>query len=205
MKSISFSFNLLIIILCLHVWWVPIFSDDSALAGDIEAGKRSVQKRLCKVCHTFNHEGGIVGPGLKQVGIRRSRQWLERWLEYPGAMLPETPMPAVPWEEGEKGDVIEYLLSLKEEVKKKEALALPDPQAGEKLVAMYDCRACHKIFDGGRQRFPDLTQAANRYDENWLDRWLKDPQAVKPGTFMPTFPFTDEERRAVIKYLLKPR
>ncbi len=205
MRPTSLSFSLIFIMLCLSLWWIPSFSGDSAQAGDIEAGKRSVQKRLCRICHTFNHEGGTVGPGLKQVGIRRSSEWLERWLEDPSAMLPETPMPAVPWEEGEKGDVIEYLLSLKEEVKKKEALALPDPQAGETLVEMYDCRACHKIGEAGRPRFPDLTHEANRHDENWLDRWLKDPQAVKPGTFMPTFPFTDEERRAVIKYLLTLR
>jgi cytochrome c1 len=32
------------------------------------------------------------------------------------------------------------------------------------------------------------------------DRWFKDPQAVKPGTFMPTYRF-GEERAAVVEYL----
>ena len=111
-------------------------------------------------------------------------------------------MPVIPWEEGEAGNVAEYLISLKKEVNRKDALALPNPVSGEKLVEMYGCRACHKIFKGGLDRFPDLTRVAGRRDEKWLDTWLKNHQAVKPGEFMPTFPFTDEERKAVVKFLL---
>ncbi len=197
--------NYPLLALFLSLSLIFIATQSRAHAGDIEKGKTSVQQKLCKICHSFNGEGGQVGPELRQVGIRRSREWLEKWLKDPRAMKPDTPMPAVPWREGEMEDVIEYLLSLKKEVKKEEALKLPDPRAGEKLVEMYDCRACHKIREGGRVRFPDLTDEASRHDEQWLNTWLKDPQAVKPGTFMPTFPFTDEEREAVVKYLLSPK
>lgn len=48
---------------------------------------------------------------------------------------------------------------------------------------------------------PDLGGVTGRYSEAWLRNWLKDPQAVRPGTSMPTFGFSDDEIDALISYL----
>ncbi|MNY69024.1 Cytochrome c oxidase subunit 2 precursor [compost metagenome] len=37
-------------------------------------------------------------------------------------------------------------------------------------------------------------------EEN-LIRWIKDPQAVKPGNLMPTVELSDEQIEAIAKYL----
>jgi nitric oxide reductase subunit C len=41
-----------------------------------------------------------------------------------------------------------------------------------------------------------------RKDRAWLDRFLVDPQAVKPGVLMPKPDVTDSERQELVDYLL---
>lgn len=69
------------------------------------------------------------------------------------------------------------------------------------IVAKYQCDTCHTIMDRGGTVGPILNQVANRRDEEWLRRWLKDPNAVKPGTKMPSFAFTADEYELVVGYL----
>ena len=99
-------------------------------------------------------------------------------------------------------NVIAYLISLQEPVDKS--------GSGEQLVKEYDCRACHKIGDiaqGGlegpawRDRFPDLTRVGGKIKPEWEKVWLKDPQKIRPGTYMPNFHLTDKEIDAIVKYL----
>jgi cytochrome c oxidase subunit 2 len=56
---------------------------------------------------------------------------------------------------------------------------------------------------------PNLAGFASRqtvagYRENndeWLEAWLRDPQAVKPGTSMPQVGLTEQEMADLIQYL----
>ena len=54
---------------------------------------------------------------------------------------------------------------------------------------------------GGKPQFPDLAGVGKRRTPAWLDRWLANPQAVKKGTWEPTFHLTACERGALVKYL----
>ena len=89
---------------------------------------------------------------------------------------------------------------------------------GEQLFKTKGCAACHAIrgYAGGAVDKPDLTNfglrtslAAGVLDntpEN-LARWLRDPQEVKPGNYMPTLwseedPNREEEIDALVAYLL---
>jgi cytochrome c oxidase subunit 2 len=98
----------------------------------------------------------------------------------------------------------------------------PDIERGRQLFAQKGCTNCHTI-DGyradvrvGTPDFPNLTNfglrttlAAGVVDntqEN-LERWLRDPQEIKPGNYMPRLWRTsdenaDEEIAAVARYLL---
>lgn len=69
------------------------------------------------------------------------------------------------------------------------------------IVGKYQCTTCHTITDRGGTVGPVLNQVANRRTEDWLRRWLQDPNAVKPGTKMPKFPFTPEEYEQAVGYL----
>ena len=67
---------------------------------------------------------------------------------------------------------------------------------------MFDtvCSACHTV-GGGVKVGPDLAGVAGRKSPADLDRWLKDPQAYKPGTIMPKLDMTDAQRAAFVKWL----
>lgn len=98
----------------------------------------------------------------------------------------------------------------------------PLVQRGQQLVAQKGCIGCHAI-DGyypnvavGNANFPNLTNyglrttiaaaIAESTPEN-LAAWLRDPQAMKPTSRMPTLwaaddPNADEEIEAIVAYLL---
>lgn len=177
--------------------------EEEIIRGRIAEGEEIIKKRACNICHSFNGAGGLVGPDLTQVGIRRTEEWLFRWLGDPSAVLPGTDMPTIEWESDQEiMDVIAYLTSLKKPVDSGSILKSPaKEEAGRRLVEAYDCRACHRIVEGGRARFPDLTHVGSKIYPSWEVNWLKDPQAIKPGTFMPTFPLSMEEREAIAAYL----
>jgi cytochrome c oxidase subunit II len=85
-------------------------------------------------------------------------------------------------------------------------------QRGLHLVQRTACVMCHTIRGtaaGGRIA-PDLTHFATRstiaagtrpHTAADLDQWIKDPQAIKPGTRMPTLGLSDQDRAAIVAYL----
>jgi len=56
---------------------------------------------------------------------------------------------------------------------------------GKAVFQRRNCNDCHTILGIGGYYAPDLTKAAERRDGAWLQRFLADPRAAKPGTTMP--------------------
>jgi cytochrome c2 len=94
---------------------------------------------------------------------------------------------------------------------------------GREIVRRYNCQGCHVIEDEGgdiwpviaktKWRPPDLKGQGRKTQPRWLFDFLKDPAFVTipgvPGSDrvrpwysmrMPTFHFTDEEARALVRY-----
>lgn len=76
---------------------------------------------------------------------------------------------------------------------------------GEQLVNDYGCRLCHVIGGpgggaGGRVG-PDLRGVGSRKTRAEIIEWLEDPQKIKPGTKMPTYPMSEMERHILADYL----
>ncbi|MFQ5639086.1 MAG: c-type cytochrome [bacterium] len=69
------------------------------------------------------------------------------------------------------------------------------------IVKTYQCNSCHTIAERGGTVGPILNQVGNRRSQEWLKRWLADPQLVKPGTKMPSFDFSPEQLETVVGYL----
>jgi cytochrome c2 len=179
----------------------------SGLCDVEEAGQRIIDKYVCTSCHTIGKEsGGMVGPDLNQVTIRRTDEWLRKWLENPAAVKPGTFMPKFDWEAGEIEAVIAYMKQLVVPV---DAGALLKEsgggiKAGRVLIEAYQCYACHEVAEQpGRALYPDLTTVKGRRDAAWEKTWLTDPQQVTPGTFMPNFHLSEEAIRAIVDYLYK--
>lgn len=179
----------------------------------------AMAKYNCVNCHTIDGAPGnrkmIAGPRLNQIALRRSKDWIMQWMENPPAIKPGTVMPIVPLSKEQQEAIAEYLISLSTPVDPKTIIARAKTQeeAGKKLMAAYDCLACHSIkAEGsasmGRRVGPDLTHIASgrtvtgeQWSEGWEVIWLHDPAAKKPGTFMPKFTLTDEQIKAIVAYI----
>lgn len=73
--------------------------------------------------------------------------------------------------------------------------------ANSNIMKKYQCNTCHTIMENGGTVGPILNQVGNRRDTEWLQRWIKDPQEVKPGTKMPKFDFSAKEYKEALNYL----
>ena len=175
-----------------------------AMTGRPDVGKELFKKQECVNCHSIRGHGGSQGPDLAQVGLRRSAEWLNNFIYDPSELFPESPMPRLDWKsEQEVADVVAFLLTLKREVPKEKILQAKasDVEKGEAFVQAYDCRACHAIGEGGVAGYPDLSHVGRKIRPEWERSWLKDTQTIKPGTFMPTFGFSEPELDAIVAYL----
>jgi cytochrome c oxidase subunit 2 len=88
----------------------------------------------------------------------------------------------------------------------------PQATAGAAAIATLSCGSCHTIRGTSLAgtHGPDLTHLASRSSiaavtlSNTpanLHRWISAPQAVKPGTLMPTIPITPQMLAEIVAYL----
>ena len=75
------------------------------------------------------------------------------------------------------------------------------PAAGKALFNQSGCASCHKVGDMGSAVGPDLTMVGLRHSPEWLDLFIKDPQAWKKDTLMPNRRMSDEARKAIVEYM----
>ncbi len=81
----------------------------------------------------------------------------------------------------------------------------PEVVRGAELFAGVGCLNCHVYAGNGAQALgaPELTEIGQlgRGVDHWA-RWIRNPQAVRPGARMPAFPnLTDEQLRALGAFL----
>jgi cytochrome c2 len=87
-----------------------------------------------------------------------------------------------------------------------------DPSRGEAMFVQYGCGGCHRLahvrkasgavgppLDGIATRAVIAGKLANKPDE--LERWIRDPQAVTPGTAMPDLNVGERDARDIAAFL----
>ena len=87
---------------------------------------------------------------------------------------------------------------------------------GKKLIEEKGCLACHQLFPSGYLEYnttdnrtrpatirlaPDLKHVKDRMSLKTLQQWLKDPEALSPGTLMPDLNLSQSEIEAISSYL----
>lgn len=88
-----------------------------------------------------------------------------------------------------------------------------DPARGKVALSQYGCRSCHKIpgvtgsdVDVGRplEHMMRRRVIAGKLpnDQPHLVRWIRDPQAIDPGTAMPNLGVTERDALDMSAYLL---
>ena len=102
---------------------------EKLVAGSVSNGRKIFHRHLaaaCIRCHALEGNGGNIGPPMDGIGSRKDRAYLKESLVNPTATLAKgyeklinSPMPPmnIVLNEQEIEDVLEYLVTLKEEKK----------------------------------------------------------------------------------------
>jgi mono/diheme cytochrome c family protein len=179
---------------------------------EIVSGRQMVNYYNCVGCHIIENRGGYIRrfykdninfapPILNGEGEKVQPQWLFGFLQAPTPIRPwlKVRMPTFHFSREETTRLVDYFTSLSNVENPFMFIntnALPDNelQAGAKLMTKdyFNCFSCHQQGDkkpeGPPEGWaPDLALARRRLNPDWIIKWLRNPQAVQPGTKMPSF------------------
>ncbi len=199
---------------------VPERSHAENISPAVIHGKELWEENNCMGCHTILGEGAYYAPELTRVVERRGVPWLQTFLRDPQAMFPgQRKMVKYNFTADEIDDIIAFLAwTGKVDTNGFPAapdLALPTPalvstggaalaNTGNPPPTTYTaiCASCHALGGVGGAVGPALDGLSARYSAAELDRWLADPQSVKPGTAMPNLNLDASTRKELVTYLL---
>ena len=205
----------------------PERSNEEQMSESVVRGHLIWNKNNCMGCHTLLGEGAYYAPELTQVVKRRSDVWITEFLKDPERMFPGRRKMVKydmfdPAEVGEAeakqntGDVIAFLhwvskidtngFPAEPDMAGPTTSATAEIAADSALNAAPDyfksvCVSCHTVEGQGGLVGPALDGVADRYDADFLRKWVSDPQAVKPGTAMPNLGLSDEDLDAIVNFL----
>ena len=176
------------------------------------AGKL-IAELACLSCHRFNGRGGDMAPDLSWEGSSVQRQWLTDFLHNPNTLRPSLirRMPRFNLNDSDDKELTDYILAVYQSPVIDADLAPvatnpPDAvEHGKQLFySKYACQSCHIVDTKTDKGYigPTLTQVGSRLTAAWAYAWLKDPQALRPGTTEPNQNMSDDDARALTAFLM---
>jgi len=196
---------------------IPARQNSDAMTDSVVRGKHLWDSKNCMGCHTILGEGAYYAPELTKVVERRGKDWMAIFLRDPEAMFPgQRRMVQYDFTEDEITDVIAFLEWIGEidtndfppEPDMKPVSTAPVTTAATAPTPEYFgkvCIACHSVGGTGGTVGPALDGVSLRMTRAELDRWLADPQTVKPGTAMPNLGLPDSTRNELVTWLVSLR
>jgi mono/diheme cytochrome c family protein len=76
---------------------------------------------------------------------------------------------------------------------------------GRTIFFAQGCYGCHRLGVAGTPIAHDLSHVGRKYSEAELAKWLRDPASQKPTAHMPRLALSEDEIRALARYLASLR
>ena len=176
------------------------------------AGKL-IAELACFSCHRFNGRGGDMAPDLTWEGSSVQRQWLVDFLHNPNTLRPSLirRMPRFNLSDSDNKELTDYVLTVYQSPAIDADLASAATNSADAVehgrqlfYSKYACQACHIVDTKADKGYigPTLTQVGSRLTPGWVYTWLKNPQALRPGTTEPNQNLSDEDAHAVTAFLM---
>jgi len=174
---------------------------------------RLMEDLRCQSCHAINGNGGDMAPDLTREGSAVQRTWLLGFMKNPDTLRPALirRMPKFNLSDEELHKLSDYMLTAYQapgfdsEALDPHSLTAEAAARGKELFYnKYACQACH-IADYKKDKGyvgPALSDVGDRLTPVWLLKWLKDPNALMPGTMMPNPMLTDNEAKDLTAFLV---
>ena len=170
----------------------------------------------CFSCHMINGRGGDMAPDLTWEGSSVQRDWLVRFFRNPNTLRPALirRMPKFNLSDAEINTLTDYIMTVYQSPKiDRDAMPLsgyPPAQleTGRQLFySKYGCQTCHIVDTKQDKGYigPTLTHVGSRLTAAWIYGWMKDPQALRPGTQEPKRNMSDEDARALTAFLVSQK
>ncbi len=181
----------------------------------IAAGRRLVEAKNCRGCHTIEGRGGerlrteatprrARPPSLELEGSKVTSAWLFTFLKHPRTIRPwlAVRMPNFRFADEEATALAAYFAAVDGAAYPFADESVPTADPNELPMAitlLKQCGSCHveamRIPPGKRpeELAPDLAVTPDRLRPSWVKRWLENPQGLAPGTRMPNFYYDEGE------------
>ena len=190
------------------------------VAGNSESNYQPADKAgqlmhdmACFSCHRINGRGGDLAPDLSLEGSAVQRQWLQAFLKNPTTLRPALirRMPKFNLTDAEINQLSDYILTVyqsptidRDSMPSAGYSAGQIEQGKQLFYSKYACQACHIVDPKNDKGYigPTLTAVGARLNGAWIYAWLKDPQALRPGTMEPKWQMSDDDARALMAYLM---
>ncbi|HUI28293.1 MAG TPA: c-type cytochrome, partial [Candidatus Kryptonia bacterium] len=168
---------------------------------------------MTKGCYGCHDVKGIVylpkfAPPLNRLQrkLTDTKTWAYAWIKDPAKLSRDTAMPNFKLSDEEVGKLTAFLLTLPEgKAYERVDVGGAWAQDGERLFTERGCRACHAVAPEDHSvspRVPHLYGIGSKVGADWLDRWIANPRDYNPDAAMPKLELTDDERHALVAYLL---
>ncbi len=167
----------------------------------------------CQSCHSINGHGGSMAPDLSWEGSSVQRQWLDDFLKNPNTLRPALirRMPRFNLTDSERTTLTDYIMTVYQtSAFQRDEMPLTGyaPELVEKgrqlFYSRYACQSCHMVNPNEDKGYigPTLTKVGARLNAAWIFHYLKDPQALRPGTIEPNQHISDDDARALTAFLM---
>jgi mono/diheme cytochrome c family protein len=170
----------------------------------------------CLSCHAINGRGGDMAPDLTWEGSAVQRKWLEDFLKNPNTVRPALirRMPKFNLSDSEITELTDYIMAVyqtpafdRDSMSTSGYPAALVEHGKQLFYSRYACQSCHIVDTKTDKGYigPTLTEVGSRLNAAWIYHWLKNPQALRPGTAEPNQNISDEEARALTAFLMAQR
>ena len=170
----------------------------------------------CFSCHRINGHGSTMAPDLTWEGSSVQRQWLAEFLKNPNTLRPALirRMPRFNFTDAEVNELTDYIMTVYQNPKvDRDSMALTGYSPGQVelgrqlFYGKYSCQGCHIVDTKADKGYigPTLTHVGSRLTAAWMFEWMKNPQALRPGTMEPNRAMSDEDARAITAFLMSQK
>lgn len=167
----------------------------------------------CMACHRIDGHGGDMAPDLSWEGSSVQKQWLDAFLKNPNTLRPALirRMPRFNLTDEERAELSDYMMTVYQNPGiDRDAMPLRGyapalvEQGRQLFYGKYACQSCHMVDPAQDKGYigPPLTAVGSRLNAEWIYRWLKDPQQLRPGTIEPNRDMNDDDARALTAFLM---